>query len=114
MIVKLPTLADEPLAISKSIVASKNYDDEVAWKNGGVVAILDYFGGAISRKNQALTSTSGLAGFDAIDSIGAEELVRVVQQIALLFSAALARRGSVMRQESQSRIDIKLPFAAAR
>ncbi|PYL98291.1 MAG: hypothetical protein DME27_05770, partial [Verrucomicrobia bacterium] len=69
MLVKLPTLADEPLALTKSIVATKNYDDEVAWKNGGVVAILDYFGGAISRKNEALTGTSGLAGFDAIDAV---------------------------------------------
>src|SRR5207253_2853266 len=49
LIVNLPTLPDEPLAISKSIVAAKNYDDEVTWKNGGAIAILDDFGGAICR-----------------------------------------------------------------
>jgi len=58
LIVKLPTLADEPLALTKSIVATKNYDDEVAWKNGGDVAILDTSAARFSRKNEAsLTST---------------------------------------------------------
>src|SRR5438552_3862102 len=89
LIVKLPTLADEPLAITKSIVATKNYDDEVARKNGGVVAILDYFGGAISRKNEALTGTSGLAGFDAIDSVGTEQIVGCFKKSMHLFATAV-------------------------
>src|SRR5205823_11310506 len=50
LIVKLPTLPDESLAISKSIVATKNYDDEVTWKNCGVVAILDHFGGRLAER----------------------------------------------------------------
>ena len=58
-------------------------------ENGGVVAILDYFGGAISRKNQALTSTSGLAGFDAIDSVGAEQIVARFKKGMHLFAAAV-------------------------
>src|SRR5438477_11257664 len=88
LIVELPTLPDEPLAISKSIVATKNYDDEVAWKNGSVVAILDYFGGAISRKNEAFTGATGLAGFAAIDTVGAEQVVRCSQESVHLFATA--------------------------
>src|SRR5207247_3204437 len=75
LIIKLPPLPDESFAISKSIVATENYDDEVARKDCGVVAVLDHFGGAISRQEQAFTGTSGLAGFDAIDSVSAKQIV---------------------------------------
>src|SRR5439155_1327556 len=85
----LPTLPDESLAISKSIVATENYDDEVARKDCGVVAVLDHFGGAISRQDQAFTGTSGLAGFDAIDSVSAKQIVCCSKESMHLFASAV-------------------------
>src|SRR6059058_3723875 len=91
LIVKLPTLPDESLAISKSIVATKNYDDEVTWKNCGVVAIVDHFGGAISRKDETFASMGRLACFDAIDSVCAEQIVGCSKESMHLFSGTVER-----------------------
>src|SRR5207245_5644922 len=66
-------------------------DDAQEWaeKKRAVVAILDYFGGAISRKNEALTGTSGLAGFDTIDPVGAEQIVSCFEKSMHLFATAV-------------------------
>src|SRR5207253_3953566 len=96
LIIKLPTLPDEPLTISKSIVATKNYDDEVTWKNCGAVAILDYFGGAISRKDEAFAGTRRLAGFNAIDSVCAEQIVGCSKESVHLFASAVKRNFALL------------------
>src|SRR5207244_8440064 len=96
LIVKLPTLPDEPLAISKPIVAAKNHDDEVTWKNCGTVTILDYFGGAISRKDEAFASMSRLAGFDAIDSVAAEQIIGCSKESVHLFTSAVERNFALL------------------
>jgi len=102
LIVKLPTLADERSpSPNRSLLPRIT---TMRWR-GKMVAMSPFLitsAAAISRKNEALTSTSGLAGFDAIDAVGAEQIVGRFKRHALFATAVKEIRRSFAKHKSES------------
>src|SRR5690348_2466069 len=73
LVVQIPTLGDKLSAFTKSICAAEQHDNDSARINSiAALRLRDHLRFAGRRKNQTLSGARSLAGFHAIDSIGAE------------------------------------------